>query len=149
MKKKVFLRGLLGFPLGMAVGYIITILISLSVGNGLYSPCVPQLAETMGSEISAVVLQAALCGLIGTSFAACSTIWEMEGWSIAKQTGIYFAITALVMMPIAYFLNWMEHTIAGFLLYLGIFAVIFALMWAVQYLIWRGKIKRMNERLKK
>ena len=28
MKKRAFLRGLLGFPLGVAIGYAITILIS-------------------------------------------------------------------------------------------------------------------------
>lgn len=149
MKKIVFLRGLLGFPLGIAVGYIITIFISFSLGTGQYSPCVPQLAEALGSEVGAVALQTALCGLIGASFAACSVIWEMEKWSIAKQTGIYFLITALTMMPIAYFLNWMEHTITGFLVYFGVFAVIFLIIWAIQYLIWRRKINQMNEKLKK
>jgi hypothetical protein len=149
MKKIVFLRGLLGFPLGIAVGYFITIFVSISLGTGQYSPCVPQLTETVGSEVGAVALQAVLCGLIGASFAACSAIWEIEKWSIVKQTGIYFLITLLVMMPIAYFLNWMEHTVVGFLIYLGVFVVIFVLTWAVQYLIWRRKINQMNEKLKK
>ena len=103
MKKKVVLRALLGFPLGIAFGYIITILTSLVWANGFYSPCVPGLIEQMGSEINAVILQAALSGLLGGVFAASSVIWEIENWSIAKQTGIYFAITALVMMPVAYF----------------------------------------------
>ena len=147
MKKKVLLRGLLGFPLGICLGYIITIVLSLVWGHGNFSPCVPALITTMGSEIGAVVLQAALSGILGAVFAMCSVIWEMEDWSIVRQTGTYFAITAVTMMPIAYLTNWMEHTVAGFLLYFGVFAGIFVFVWEVQYLIWRSKIRRMNEKV--
>ncbi|HHX13482.1 MAG TPA: DUF3021 domain-containing protein, partial [Clostridiales bacterium] len=73
-----------------------------------------------------------------------SAIWEMEHWSIARQTGIYFAITAVVMMPIAYFMRWMEHSVSGFLSYFGIFIIIFIVFWAVSYLVWRDRIKKMN-----
>ena len=65
MKKKLFLRGALGFPIGIAIGYVITICISLMWAGGYYSPCAPELAEALGNEISAVILQALLCGLLG------------------------------------------------------------------------------------
>ena len=45
MKKKLLLRGALGFPIGIAIGYVITICISLMWAGGYYSPCVPELAE--------------------------------------------------------------------------------------------------------
>ena len=48
MKKKAFLRGFLGFPLGMAIGQTISIIASLIYGNGFYSPCSLQLIDTMG-----------------------------------------------------------------------------------------------------
>lgn len=57
MKKQVFLRGLLGFPLGIAMGYIITIIVSMIWAQGYYSACVPSLIEAMGNEINAVILQ--------------------------------------------------------------------------------------------
>ena len=63
MKKQIFTRALLGFPLGVAVGYIITIAVSLIWADGYYTPCVPELKELMGSEINAVMLQALLSGL--------------------------------------------------------------------------------------
>lgn len=147
MKKKVLLRGFLGFPLGISIGYIMTIFISLIFAQGYYSPCVPALARSAGSEINAVILQAMLSGLLGSAFAACSVIWEMEEWSIAKQTGVYFLITSLVMMPIAYFTNWMEHSVLGFLSYFIIFVLIFIIVWAFQYLAWKNKIKKINSRL--
>jgi predicted MFS family arabinose efflux permease len=109
---------------------------------------VPSLIDTMGSEISAVVLQTVLCGLLGSVFAASSVIWEMDDWSIAKQTGIYFLILTVVMMPIAYFTNWMEHSIIGFIIYFGIFVGIFIVVWLVQYLIWKKKVNKLNTKYK-
>ena len=35
MKKKIVLRSMLGFPLGLALGYLITILISLIYADGV------------------------------------------------------------------------------------------------------------------
>ena len=92
MKKKIIKRSLLGFPLGITMGHLITILISLGWANGYYSPCVPELISIMGNEINAVILQTILCGILGVGFAASSVIWEMDSWSIVKQTGIYFSI---------------------------------------------------------
>ncbi len=147
MKKKVFLRALLGFPLGISIGYIVTILISMVHANGYYSPCVPSLVDAMGSQINAVAFQAVLSGLLGAVFAASSVIWEIEDWSIAKQTGIYFALTALTIMPIAYFAKWMEPTLKGFLSYFGIFVLIFVVIWLIQYLFWKNKINQMNQEI--
>ncbi len=147
MKKKIILRSILGFPIGIAIGYLITIFISLSWANGYYAPCVPELISAMGNEINAVILQALLCGLLGIGFAAGSVIWEIENWSITKQTGIYFIIISVIMLPIAYFSYWMEHSIAGFFSYFGIFALIFAFIWMIQFVIGKHNVKKMNENL--
>lgn len=144
---KVFKRAVLGIPLGISLGFIITILISLGFGDGKYYPCVPALVEKMGNEINAVILQTALGGLLGAGFAACSVIWEMENWSIARQTVIYFISSVLIMMPIAYFAGWMEHSLVGFLYYFIIYAVIFVIIWLIQYLSWRKKLKKLNTKI--
>jgi hypothetical protein len=144
MLKKTVCRGALGFPLGICVGYVITIGVSVVLGTGEYSPCVPALADEFGSELAAVVFQAVLCGILGAAFAAASVIWEMERWSIAKQTGIYFIVASLAMLPIAYFAHWLERSVVGFLLYFGIFTAIFIFVWIIQYSIWKGKVKKLN-----
>ena len=147
MKKKIVLRSILGFPIGIAIGYLITIFISLGWANGYYSPCVPELISAMGNEINAVVLQALLCGLLGTGFAASSVIWEIEKWGIIKQTGIYFIIISVIMLPIAYFAYWMGHSIVGLFSYFGIFVLIFAFIWIIQFVIGKHNVRRMNENL--
>ena len=147
MKKKIILRGILGIPIGITIGYLITIFISLGLANGYYSPCVPELISMMGSEIRAVIVQSVFSGILGAGFAASSVIWEIDHWSLVKQTGIYFAIASLLMLPIAYLAYWMEHSVVGFLSYFGIFILIFAMIGAIQFAIGKYNVKKMNEKL--
>ena len=60
MKKKMMLRGMAGIPIGITIGYLITVLISLGWGNGEYLPCVPELTVAVGNEIRSVILQTVL-----------------------------------------------------------------------------------------
>ena len=108
MKKQMILRGLLGFPLGIAIGYVITIIISLIWAHGYYSPVIPDLIDYVGSEIYAVILQTFLCGVMGSGFAMASMIWEHEEWSIAKQTGLYFMILKKKKYYIGRIWGWMK-----------------------------------------
>ena len=143
------MRFLVGFPIGIAIGYLITIVISAIFADGYYSPCVPELIDQTGSEINAVMLQAALCGFLGAGFGAISLIWENENMSIAKQTGLYFLAASLIMLPIAYFTHWMEHSAAGFLGYFGIFSLIFIVIWVIQFVIFKRNVNKMNMSLDK
>ena len=147
MKKEIIKRGILGFPLGIAIGFVITLLISISTGNGVYYPVTPELINTMGNELNAVILQTVLCGIMGSGFAMASVIWKIDSWSLAKQSGIYFAVACAIMFPIAYAANWMRHSIGGILSYVGIFVGIFVIVWIIQYFIWKNKIKKMNDRV--
>lgn len=145
MKKSIIQRGLLGFPLGIAIGFVITVLISICLGDGSFYPVTPVLIETMGTELGAVVLQTVLCGIVGTGFAMASVIWEIDSWSLVKRTGIYFAIACVIMFPISYFANWMPHSAGGVLLYVGIFLAIFILAWLTQYFVWKSRIQKIND----
>lgn len=147
MKRKIFLRAVRGAPLGIALETVISIVISAFWAGGDYLPYEPTLAETVGSPLRAMVIQTALCALLGAGFGGLSVIWELEDWSLVKQTGIYFLGTSLVMLPIAYLNYWMEHSIAGCLSYFGIFVVIFAVIWLIQYIRGRRDVRKMNEKL--
>ena len=138
MKKKLIGRGLLGFPVGIAIGYVITVIISICIGDGFFHPVNPELVNKMGSELNAILIQTALSGIMGTG----------DSWSLAKQSGIYFAIACVIMFPISYFANWMPHSTAGILSYVGIFVAIFLAAWVTQYSVWKRKIKKMNEGIK-
>lgn len=144
MKKKILMRGLFGLPTGIAIGFVITLIISICIGNGSFYPVTPELIDATGNELNAVILQTVLCAIMGAGFAAASIIWELDSWSLAKQSGIYFMIISVIMLPIAYFTNWMKHTALGVLSYVAIFVAIFVVVWLSQYLLWKRKIKQMN-----
>lgn len=148
--KKALLRGLLGAPLGVFIGYTITILISLVDSRGSeYYPVVPQLAQNMQSEIMAVTFQYVLSAILGFAYAVGSAVFEVEEWSIAKQTILHFIIMISSAFPIAYFCYWMEHTLGGIILYVSIFIGIYLVIWCSQMYFWSKRIKGINDKLKK
>ncbi|MDD3428451.1 MAG: DUF3021 domain-containing protein [Oscillospiraceae bacterium] len=148
MKKQILQRGALGALIGIVLGDVITVGISLCIGQGEYFPCVPAFVSAMGNQLNAVMMQMLLDAILGAAFGASSLIWEIDKWSIAKQTGVYFFITAMVMMPIAYFANWMHHSFWGMVSYFAIFAGIFVVVWISQYLGWKRRVKKLNDKLK-
>ncbi len=147
MTGKIIKRGLLGLPLGIAIGYVISLITSICIGDGSFYPVTAELIEATGNVLSAVIIQTILCGLMGAGYAMASVIWEIDSWSLAKQSGIYFAIASIIMFPVAYVTNWMEHSVMGFIIYAGVFVGIFIAVWLTQYFAWKSKIRKLNEQV--
>ena len=147
MKRKLILRVVWGFPMGIAIGQCMSLLASAMLGQGTFVVCMPAFVEMVGSELGAVALQTFLCGLLGAAGAGGSVVWETD-WGILRQTGTNFLILAGAMLPIAYVTGWMEHSLAGFLKYLLVFTLIFIVIWALQYFAWKRRIRKLNERMK-
>lgn len=148
IKKEVLKRLCMGIPFGIAIGCVITVFISVGVGDGEYYPYVPALLETAGTPIRAVILQTVLCSLLGAVSCAGSVIFSLDSWSLLKQSGIYFLILSAAMLPTAYVLHWMEHSFRGAVGYFAMFVLIFLFVWLSQYIGWKIKLKKMNAKLK-
>jgi len=147
MKNELLRRCLIGAPIGLAISTVITIVISLAVGDGAYYAVVPELIADCGSEINAVVLQAVLSLLYGAAWAGASVIWEKERWSILKQTVVHLIVCSAATFPVAYFARWMPHNGGGILLYFGMFFLIYLIVWLSQYSAMKKRVKEINERL--
>ena len=147
MKKKIIERTVVGFVIGIAIGQVISVLISLISGKGEFLVCAPAFTELIGNEAAAAAIQTLLCGVMGMGCAAASLIWESEKLNIATQTGICFGIYAVTLLPIAYFTNWMEHSVLGVLGYIGIFVASFVVVWLNQYLLLKRRIKAINAKM--
>ena len=50
MKKKLIGRGVIGFPVGIAIGYVITVIISICIGDGFFHPVNPELVKKWGAN---------------------------------------------------------------------------------------------------
>ena len=147
MKKKVFLLCGAGALFGVALSTIITILISLTVGDGRFYPVVPELIADCGGELNAVMLQTALSMLYGAAWAGAALIWRRDGWSLTKQTALHLLVCSAATFPIAWACRWMRHDAAGAALYFGIFFAIYALVWLGQYLGIRRRLRKVNRAL--
>lgn len=147
MKKELISRIAVGLLCGIVICYLITIGISISLGDGIFYPCVPSLVKRFGNEITAVIVQTILSAVLGAGFAGSSLIWEKDDWSILKQTSIYFAIVTVLMMTVAYVCEWMEHSVMGVLCYFAIFFAIFIIVWLIQFVIWKRRISKINSKI--
>jgi len=147
MKKEILKRCLFGMPIGLAMSTVITILISLVVGDGVYYAVVPSLAADMGGELNAMLLQTGLSMIYGAAWAGASVIWDAEKWSLLKMTLVHLLVTSLATFPIAYFARWMPHSTTGILMYIGIFVAIYVGVWLGQYNGMKKRIAAMNAKL--
>lgn len=148
MKKKIFSVCALGAVFGIVISTVIGIIISWCIGDGSFYACVPSLAEKCGSEIGAVTVQTVFSAIYGAAMAGASLVWQKESWSILRQTLSHLAIISLTTFPVAWFLDWMGHSLGGVLVYFGIFLAVYFIIWLVQYLAMRSRIKKMNRYIK-
>lgn len=147
MKGKLFLICALGAALGIALSTMITVGISLCIGDGQYYAVVPALVEDCGGELNAVCLQTLLSMIYGAAWAGASLIWRQEGWSLTRQTVTHLLICSVATFPVAWLCRWMRHDAAGAAVYFGVFFAIYALIWLSQYLNIRHRVRAMNREI--
>lgn len=149
MKNKLAKRAFIGFLTGIAIGQIISVIISLSLKTGEFVVCADEFVEVIGNQAAAAAIQTLLCGILGSGFSTLSVVWEMDNLNIALQSGICLGGYSLILFPIAYFTNWMEHSLGGFLSYAAIFLSTFILIWIIRYISWKNKVTRINKMINK
>ncbi|MEE0875130.1 MAG: DUF3021 domain-containing protein [Ruminococcus sp.] len=153
MKKKVISRCLIGAPIGLFVCHLILIIISVFINlftlrKGEFFSAPPSLITLCGNELNAVIIQT-ICSLImGAAFAGASVIWEVENWSLLKQTILHFLVISVSTLPIAYCMYLIPHTFRGILIYIAIFFFIYFTIWIGRYFTMKKKIQAINDKIK-
>lgn len=146
MKKKVLFRCVFGAFAGLTISTLITIAISCVVGDGNYYPVALGLIGECGSELNAMIVQTVCSMVYGAAWAGASLVWEVDGWSLLRQTVTHLLICSLSALPIAYFLHWMPRTLGGIATYFAIFFGIYLGIWISQYGSMKARVRKMNER---
>ena len=147
LKKEAVKRAIMGFMYGVFIGQTILILESLMARDGNFYPVAASLVELAGTKIGAVIIQYFLTGLIGTTFAATTVLFEIDNWSLLRQTILHFIITSIVMYIAGFLCGWFPHKLSSTLIWFGIFIVIYVIFWISFSSYYKNKVKKMNEAL--
>ena len=147
LKKEAVKRAIMGFIYGVFIGQTILIIESLFMRDGNFYPVAASLVNLAGTKIGAVIIQYFLTGIIGTTFAATTVIFEMDNWSLLKQTILHFVITSIVMYIAGFLCGWFPHKLSSTLIWFGIFIVIYVIFWISFSSYYKNKVKKMNEAL--
>ena len=147
MKKKAILRALWGAPVGLAISTIVTMIISLIIGDGQFYAVPSGLIEECGGELNAVLLQAGCSMLYGAAWSGASAIWENDCWSLLRQTVTHLLVCAVSALPIAWFMHWIPRNIGGLLAYCAMFFISYAIIWATQYLSMKKRVQQLNKKI--
>lgn len=149
--KRMVRRALLMFPVGVWIGYTVTIAISVAAGGfggNFYSPVVPALEKAMGGQLPAVVLQYFLCGFLGSFSSLCATIYDIESWSYTRQTAVHFLVLAVPMFIITVACRWLPLRPGPVAAYWALFAGLYLLIWLGMRAYWKRKLRGINETLR-
>lgn len=139
-KKETLKRALLGVPLGIAIGTTITLIIAVIMKGDMGSAHDSLAYYTRGYFISA---------LIGAVFGAASVIWDVEEWSLLRQTITYFILTIVTHLSCALAARWIPFELFAILMYIGIYIVLFAIIFVIVYSVQKKRVEQVNKALEK
>lgn len=81
-----------------------------------------------------------LVGFIVTSVAAASVIYEIESWSLLKQSVVHFLTMLVTIFPCLLVSGWFKlNNISDYIKVFGIFLFTGVVLWSIAYFIF-GKI---------
>lgn len=147
LKQNIVIRGLIGALGGVFIGQVVCIVISLCIGKGEVVLVPELLAQQAGNELNAFIWQNVACMFFGSVWAIASVVWELEGWSLAKQTLVHGLTCSLSALPVAWLMHWFPHTWPGFLGYCASFVAMYIGIWLGQIYGMRRRVKAMNAKL--
>ena len=129
MWKKAALLSLAGFVLGVAVGICLML-----IGSSSFLTAFPHIL--LGSVYGAVAMGG-------------SVVYGIENWSIARATATHFLLVFVLFVLLAVWMGWLRLKDPVFWIVLAAMAVAYVLIWLIQYLSYRKKVRKINEDLAK
>lgn len=122
--------------MGMAMFYSLLFL-GIGYANGM---------ETI--ETKTLLIYLVVANIIGIIFSVASFVFEREEWSLLKQTIIHFIILLGTFLPAAIWMGWIPNHVSSILICVGIFIIVYFIIWFVMTIYWKKKIESLNHQLK-
>ena len=122
---------------------------AISGWNGDFYLVSPYLVRNAGSTLSAVIIQYFCTGIIGANFSTSSIFFEIDKWSLLKQSVLHFVLTSVLMYIVGFVCGWFPHNIQSTLVWFGVFLVIYIIFWISFFLFYKKKTCEINKSLEK
>lgn len=147
MKKIVnAIRG--GIPLGITIGFVISLFFSSLYQTNNYSPSTPSFMAQFPSPLTATIVSGLLWALIGVVFSLTSLLFQVDSWSITRQTVSHFLLSYLGFTPLAIICGWFPTSISWLALFTLIYLVIYTIIWFISMAVARAEVRRLNHLIK-
>lgn len=146
MKKKLLIRFVPGFLLGIAAMYIVPVIINGSpLNRAIYTD---ELLARTGSPAAATLVSFLVMGLFGWLCMGGTVFYEIESWPLALATAAHYLAMSLGYLIPNWLLCWnmpakLLLTIEGFMT-LGFF-----LIWLCMYFIYKRQVRELNKLMEK
>jgi len=128
--KAILIRGIVGMMIGAFINA--TFLFGLSF-----------IEEEL--VITSSILRFQYLGALAIGFysAAMSVIFNIEEWSLLRQT-VTHAIFMTPYLPFAHYMGWMPESITGRVIFVCAYILVYGIIWFSFKIYWTRKIRKMN-----
>lgn len=133
--KKFLIRGLLGIIIGVFINQLVFFIMAIK-GNALQI------------ESNIVISQFIISSIIGFYCAGVSVIFDIEEWSLLRQTATH-SIAMLPYFPISIYAGWMPVTLIGRVMFILTYILFYIIIWFSIRNYWKNKAKELNKEFKK
>ncbi len=143
MIKKTVKNTFLGFLIGIPIGVVILIMMSmLDNGGNLVFPEI--ILEKAGSPAMALAMHVFFSGVLGAVAWAGMSFYEIESWGMLKSFVVHYLVIMAAFIVIGVNLGWIGFNAED----IGIMALImgigYFIVWLIMYLRYRVKTKELN-----
>lgn len=146
MIKTMFLRIINSFCYGIAVTLVIYFVIMMTTDH---IPLLPEYAMKFDNDVTALVVQLVLIGLMSASMAGGTVIMEIEKWSLLFQSILYFFFSSIIWILVASYCwgfgKYIQTAVSVTLSYL----ISYCISWMIQYKSCKKSIDEINQRLER
>ncbi|GAW64445.1 hypothetical protein FC65_GL001188 [Ligilactobacillus acidipiscis DSM 15836] len=149
MIRRILNHFFFGMPFGITYGLLVTLGYSYGRGDTFYQPAEARFAEHFSSNLDVLLISIILWALFGSLFSVTALVFEIERWSLARQTLTHFATTVSGFMIIAYFAGWYPLDLASITSEIFVFVIIYLVVWGYSMLRAKRSVDAINKKIKK
>ena len=144
MIKRTIKLALYGFFIGMAIGNMILIIISLADGGGsiIFSR---ELLRLGGSAAGALAAETAFSGIHGAICMAGVILYDLESWSMTRVVITHYLIIMASYLSIGALLGWYSFDPLTILMIAAMMALGYFIVWIIMYLRYHAEVGALNE----